>query len=66
MHRKFEQQNLTRVGTSHDAKYSYWLAEDMYVYQLNHATNEWQGWLCSLPAWERTFSKCDWIALEAA
>ena len=47
--------NRTKVATSHEGKYSYWLDRDQYVYQYNHELEQWQGYLCSLAAWERSF-----------
>ena len=47
----------TKIATSHDAKYSYWLdTSDRYIYQWNEGRQSWVGWLCSQDAWERTFS----------
>jgi hypothetical protein len=34
--------------------YYYILDTDLYVYQFNGA-GKFLGWLCSFPAWERTF-----------
>jgi hypothetical protein len=46
----------TQLATSDNGRYSYWLAEDRYIYQKSEETGAWLGWLCSLDAWERTFS----------
>lgn len=64
MNRLFDKLDLTRVASSHEGQYSYWIASDRYVYQLRHVDSTWIGWLCSLDVWERTFSKSTWIALE--
>ena len=55
------QSNRVRVGSSHGGKYTYWQAPDRYVYQYDERRGEWVGWLCSLEAWERTFSKAAWM-----
>lgn len=56
------------LGHSHEGKYSYWSFPDQYVYQMENETKRWIGWLCSFPAWERTFANVAWITLaqEAA
>lgn len=45
----------TKLATSHNGKYSLWLDADRYIYQFNEDTKQWQGYLCSVDAWERTF-----------
>lgn len=52
-----------KLATSHDGRYSYWQEWDRYVYQFDERTGQSEGWFCSLDAWERTFSKADWIVL---
>lgn len=51
------------VATSHAGAYSYHVDEDRYIYQRREADGVWIGWLCSLPAWEFTFSKVSWMSL---
>ncbi len=65
-------QQRTKVATSHEGLYSYWLdRSDRYIYQRKEwsdkgaPTGEWIGWMCSEPAWERTFQHCDWMTLAA-
>ena len=53
----------TMLATSHDSRYSYWSDPDLYIYQFNEHDQCWQGWLCSMDAWERTYSKANWITL---
>jgi len=40
------------LGTSHNGKYEYYMANDNYVYQFKDGKSI--GWLCSGPAWDRT------------
>jgi len=44
----------TFLGTSHQGKYEYY-SGNLYVYQFKAGVK--LGWLCSLPAWERTIYK---------
>ena len=52
----------SKVATSHEGLYSYWLGE-RYIWQYDESKKKWQGWLCSLPVWERTFAKAGHFCL---
>lgn len=54
-------QSRVLVATSHEGKYSYWMAPDRYVYQRNEIDQSWIGWLCAQSSWESTFSKSEWM-----
>jgi hypothetical protein len=48
---------MSPVFLGRDKKgYYYILDVDLYVYQFTGA-GKFCGWLCSYPAWERTFNK---------
>lgn len=54
------------VASSHEGKYTYHMGSDLYVYQRRESDGAWIGWLCSISAWEFTFSKARWITLAVA
>lgn len=54
------------LATSHNERYAYYLGDDRYVYQWNAAEGTWAGWLCSLAAWESTFSRSTWMTVMVA
>lgn len=51
------------IATSHGNSYSYWLAEDLYIYQKRAIDGAWIGWFCHQSVWESTFSKLAWMEL---
>lgn len=52
----------TKLATSHDGKYSYWLdTGDRYVYQRNEISNCWVGWYCAQSAWDLGMGRAQWI-----
>jgi hypothetical protein len=47
----------TLIAESHGGQYTYWLDDTSpYIHQRRGMEGEWVGYLCSLDAWERTFS----------
>lgn len=56
----------TKLASSHDGRYTYWLDRDRYVYQRDERMDKWLGWLCAESVWETVFSRAKWITLEVS
>jgi hypothetical protein len=54
------------LATSHDGRYSYWLAPDRYVYQFDERDEVWIGWICAQSVWEIAWSKSAMFNLQVA
>ena len=59
-----ETTNRKILGSSHGRQFEYWTVDGIHVYQTKHDANgrtQHVSWFCSMDAWERTFSRTNWI-----